>query len=66
MLKVISTLLIIITSVTLNLHYLTQNQGNKLKIIPLRINNILVDDKQLMIHISQPNENMGELERKDL
>jgi hypothetical protein len=44
-LKVIPTLSIIITSVTLNLHYLTQNQGNKLKIIPLQINNRIVDDK---------------------
>jgi len=44
-LKAIPTLSIIITSVTLNLHYLTQNQGNKLKIIPLQINNRIVDDK---------------------
>jgi hypothetical protein len=44
-LKAIPTLSIIITSVTLNLHYLTQNQGNKLKIIPLQINNRIFDDK---------------------
>jgi hypothetical protein len=44
-LKVIPTLSIIITSVTLNLHYLTQNQGNKLKIIPFQINNRIVGDK---------------------
>jgi hypothetical protein len=44
-LKVIPTLSIIITSMTPNLHYLTQNQGNKLKIIPFQINNRIVDDK---------------------
>jgi hypothetical protein len=44
-LKAMPTLSIIITSMTLVLHYLTQNQGNKLQISPFLINNRTVDDK---------------------